>query len=67
MTIPTDSQRDAACCHGDVITLSTAVMGFSAIFSRNRHPSRRRASRASCLTTGKRAVFINLKPRFGFA
>jgi hypothetical protein len=35
MTIPPDSQAAAACCHGDVITLSTVVMHFDAIFRRN--------------------------------
>jgi hypothetical protein len=32
MTIPADSQAHAACCHGDVIALSTVVMHFDAIF-----------------------------------
>jgi hypothetical protein len=32
MTIPADSQAHAACCHGVVITLSTVVMHFDAIF-----------------------------------
>jgi hypothetical protein len=31
--IPPDSQRDAACRHGVVITLSTVVMHFDAIFA----------------------------------
>jgi hypothetical protein len=33
MTIPPDSEADAACRHGDVITLSTVVMHFDAIFA----------------------------------
>jgi hypothetical protein len=33
MTIPPDSEAHAACCHGDVITLSTVVMHFDAIFA----------------------------------
>jgi hypothetical protein len=31
--IPADSQRPAACRHGVVITLSTVVMHFDAIFA----------------------------------
>jgi hypothetical protein len=33
MTIPADSQAHAACRHGVVITLSTVVMHFDAIFA----------------------------------
>jgi hypothetical protein len=33
MTIPPDSEADAACRHGNVITLSTVVMHFDAIFA----------------------------------
>jgi hypothetical protein len=36
MTIPADSQADAACRHGVVITLSTVVMHFDAIFVETR-------------------------------
>jgi hypothetical protein len=33
MAIPADSEAAAACCHGVVITLSTVVMHFDAIFA----------------------------------
>jgi hypothetical protein len=50
IAIPPDSERAAACRHGAVITLSTAVMRFRVIFDRNAvHPHAPNA-RASCLT-----------------
>ena len=68
-TNSTDSRRDAACCHGAVITLSTVVMHFDAILPEN----------ALCLVarvggdmlndaqTSLMVLFMNLKPRRGLA
>jgi len=67
MTIPTDSRRDSACCHADVIALSTAIMHFDVIFHRN-VAAHAGSHRARMLNDGKtRALFINLKPPFAFA
>src|SRR5207245_3260501 len=45
MTIPPDSEAAAACRHGVVITLSTVVVHFDAIFCRN-EPRHLRSHRA---------------------
>jgi hypothetical protein len=66
MTIPTDSQRDSACCHADVIALSTAVMHFDAIFVKTPPLTPVRVARVMLNDGQTRGVFINLKPPFAF-
>jgi hypothetical protein len=64
-TSSTDSRRDAACCRGTVITLSTAVMRFDAVFIQNAVASAVRVGGVvlNAIQTRLAVFFINLKPR----
>jgi hypothetical protein len=67
MAIPPDSQAHAACCHGVVITLSTVVMHFDAIFAETSLVTAVRIARIMLNDVPISTIFINSKPRFGLA
>ena len=67
MTIPADSQADAACCHDVVIRYPQLLCVLMRFFAETRRVTAVRIARIMLNDVLTSAIFINSKPRRGLA